>query len=278
MFRTVLLAAVTVLCLSAPASSQELSYSFPVGDTVAYEVEERGDTEGVGKSELSLVGTFRLSGVAGSRVRLLWTALQLREELSSGVVRQPPGANVTGRPILLSVTDRGQTAVESDLELPEIFQTFRVDRDFDRWLIEFPAKLTGQAGAVVIDTVYEDQSADWDEVWQESIRRFEVIGDTTVRGRSGLLVRYDTESRFELLSRPNSETEVVVEGTGTARGRVVFDPRRGVLVVHEVTSEFEGQQTYDGVVEHRSRGRVPVETETDVQGTEERTLRLIEGR
>lgn len=229
-------------------------YRLPLGDTIRYREVTSGEVllqtpQGPVPIRSEHDGTLALVGTATGSAQAWFEALRLRSVGPNGD-QSPSTGDLLGRPYELSFTPSGLVVVRSTPAFPEPIAAIT---DLSHQFFDFFAAMPETApvaGSVWQDTIRSTTAtaaAPTTSQLNESIRRFEVRGDTTIYGTVAKVISVTARVRMEATTPLEGQPLTVTTSmAGEDTGLVIFDWSTGRLLFRSRRGELTGTFRIDG--------------------------------
>ncbi len=234
------------MLMPGAAAGQSGPYRLPAGDTIRYHEVTNGETrirtpQGDIASSTEHDARIGLVGSAPGSARAWFETLRLRA-LGPNGDQQPATTELLSRPYELAFSPRGQVEVRGTPEFPASIAAIT---DLTHQFFDFFAVMPeGQPrpGMVWQDTIRTVSGVAPDSTQlNESIRRFEVRGDTTAYGVSATVIDVTARLRMEgTMPLPGQPLTVTTMLTGEDSGMILFDWSRGRMLYRSRNGEMAG--------------------------------------
>ena len=237
----------------APLAAQRVTYRWSTGDTLRYRNTTKMDgimhgAAGDAPFTLSREATYAFAFGGGDALTAWYEALSV--EASGALAGDKPNPQeLIHQPYRLRMEPNGRVVTVKSPTLP---RTARLIAELSPQLDDFFPRLpvTGMvsAGAVWTDTVTRSENdPDGHKVSVRRISHYAAGGDTTIDGRSGILITQRTEVHITTSAPMQQQPFVaVLTLTGDEEGTALFSVADGRMLSRERNGELRGEVTYKG--------------------------------
>lgn len=236
-----------ILCAPSVVAAQDSGpYRLPPGDTIRYREVTNGETiirtpQGDLVSTSEHDATIGVVGAGEGVARAWFEALRLRAVGPTGD-QSPSTAELIGRPYELAFPASGDVEV---LGVPEFPAAVAAITDLTHQFFDFFAALPAvepSNGYAWVDTIRSQvEGGGLGSQFNESIRRFQVRGDTILNGSAAKVIDVAATLRMEATGpvegQPMTLTTVMQGGDA---GVLIFDWNSGRLLFRSRTGEMNG--------------------------------------